>query len=90
LFLSLLLLALAATFAWANLLLRPLPLLSGLDAWPMARYTYPAIIATLLALVGGLWGLVPRVWRMPTLSALLGGMVMLNIAALNLIWSAAQ
>ena len=90
LFLSLLLLALAATLAWANLLLRPLPLLSGLDAWPMARYTYPAIAATLLALVGGLWALVPRAGRMPALAILLGGMVMFNVAALNLIWSAGQ
>ncbi|MBC8160534.1 MAG: hypothetical protein H7Z42_04870 [Roseiflexaceae bacterium] len=87
---ALLLLALAATLAWANLILRPLPLLVGLDAWPMARYTFPAIVATILALVGGPWLLVPRRARGAALGLLLIAMLAYNAAALNAIWNAGQ
>ena len=82
---SLVLLGVAAALAWGNTVLRPLPLLGENDAIPIARYTFPAIIATCLVLIGGLWALAPRHLRLAVAIATLGGMAVMNVVALNLI-----
>jgi hypothetical protein len=80
-------LALVGLLVWANTILRPLPLLGELYVVPVARYTFPAIAATMLGVVGGWWSLWPRTLRTPLLLVLLGGLVALDAAAAATIWS---
>lgn len=84
---ALLVLALAGAGVWATTLLRVLPQMSEGFVWPVARYTFPAIIPTTLALVGGWWAVWPRPYRGYAVVALIAGMILLNSAALLTIWS---
>lgn len=59
---SLGLLGMGALLVWGNSLLRALPLLDGQLLLPVARYGFPAIVPTVLTLVGGWWTLPPRRW----------------------------
>src|SRR6185436_121618 len=56
----LLFLGLVGMAIWANTIFRPLPLLGGVYVVPAARYTFPAIIVTMLMIVGGWWALWPQ------------------------------
>ncbi|HNP72496.1 MAG TPA: hypothetical protein PLO33_08310 [Kouleothrix sp.] len=79
-------LLLVGLLIWANTLLRPLPLLGELYVVPAARYTYPAIIVSLLALVGGwraLWG---ARWRTSVTFGLIVGLIILNGVSIQTIW----
>lgn len=83
---ALLVLALMFVLVWGNVLTRSLPLINTGIAWPMARYTYPAIVPTVLLLVGGWWALWPRRWREYATEWLVGGILLLNIANLANTW----
>lgn len=47
---------------WGNAFVRPHPVVPR-PYLPVARYAYPAIVPTLLALAGGWWTLCPRRWK---------------------------
>lgn len=72
---------------WTNTMLRPLPLLGDLYVIPSARYTFPAIFVSLLALIGGWRALWPGRLRQPMLLGLIAGLVWLNFAAAQTISS---
>ncbi len=72
---------------WANTILRPLPLLDDLYIVPAARYTFPAIIATTLAVVGGVRALAPARLRRASLLGLVAGLIWLNAISIQTIWS---
>jgi hypothetical protein len=80
-------LALAGLLLWGTTFLRVIPLISEGFAWPVARYTLPAILPTALALAGGWWSLWPRRYRAIAVAALVAGLLILNSAALITIWS---
>jgi len=73
----------AGLLVWGGVFLRPLPLYPWVRPFiPVARYAYPAIVPTALALVGG-WTAWPRPgWRRGGLAVLFFIMVALNIASL--------
>ncbi len=81
---ALLFLGLAAGISWGLAMLRPLPLYPWEEKpfIPVARYVYPSIVPTALALVAG-WtvGFRGR-WPWWILGGLLLGMVVLNVASL--------
>jgi len=54
------LLALAGLLLWGNAFLRLHPVVYPNPFLPVARYAYPAIIPTVIALAGGWWTLSPR------------------------------
>ena len=56
------LLALAAVILWGNAFLRAHPVYPN-SFLPVARYAYPAIIPTVLALASGWWAITPRRFR---------------------------
>ncbi len=81
---ALLFLGLAAGISWGVALLRPLPLYPWEEKpfIPVARYVYPSIVPSVLALVAG-WTVGPRQrWPWWVLGGLLLGMVVLNVASL--------
>lgn len=80
-------LALVGLLVWANTILRPLPLLDDLYIVPAARYTFPAIIATTLAVVGGVRALAPARLRRASLLGLVAGLIWLNAISIQTIWS---
>ncbi len=80
-------LALAVLLVWGMTMLRVLPQISEGFVWPVARYTFPAIIPTMLLVVGGWWALWPRRSRSSAVWVLVAGMALLNGAALLTIWS---
>jgi hypothetical protein len=80
-------LALVGVLVWVNTILRPLPLLGEQYVIPIARYTFPAIAATMLGVVGGWWALWPRALRAPLLLVFVGALVVLDAAAVATIWS---
>jgi hypothetical protein len=82
---ALLFLALVGVLVWVNTILRPLPLLGEMYVVPVARYTFPAIIATALAIVGGWWALWPHRLRLGATLALIAGLLALNAAAITTI-----
>jgi hypothetical protein len=82
---ALLFLALVGALVWINTIFRPLPLLGEIYVLPVARYTFPAIIVTALALAGGWWALWPRKLRLGAMLALIGGLLALNAAAISTI-----
>lgn len=84
---ALLLLGLGALLVWGSTILRPLPLLDGRAVTPATRYTFPAIVPTILAIVGGWWALWPRRLRLPAVGLLLSSLVVLNLVALGTIWT---
>jgi hypothetical protein len=72
-------LALTAFVIWGNALLSPLAYFTWAKApLPNARYTFPAIVPTVMALTGGWWFLTPRSYRRYTVLALLIVMIVLN------------
>lgn len=75
----------AALLLWANTILRPLPLLGEEYVVPIARYSFPAIVATGLAFAGGWWAIWPRGLRRWAAALLLAGLLALNAAALTTI-----
>lgn len=80
------LLALAGVVLWANAFLRPHPVL-GRPYLPVARYVYPVVIPTVLALAGGWWTLTPRRFRRWLPLVLFSILVVLDIASLWTIWT---
>jgi hypothetical protein len=82
---ALLFLALVGVLIWLNTIFRPLPLLGEMYVVPVARYTFPAIIVTTLAIVGGWWALWPSKLRLGTTLALIAGLLALNAAAITTI-----
>jgi hypothetical protein len=78
----LLFLWLVGVLVWANTIFRPLPLLGEMYVVPVARYTFPAIIVTALAIVGGWWALWPSKLRLGAVLALIAGLLTLNAAAI--------
>jgi hypothetical protein len=79
---ALLFLALVGVLIWINTIFRPLPLLGEMYVVPVARYTFPAIIATALAIVGGWWAIWPAKLRLGAALALIAGLLALDIVAI--------
>jgi hypothetical protein len=75
------LLALSGLLVWANAFLRPHPLIDK-PFIPVARYAYPAIIPTMLVLIGGWRMLVPR--RFGRWGALAGFCVFVLLDAISI------
>ncbi len=71
---------------WLNTFLRPLPFIDGSFVLPIARYAFPAIIPTMLVLVGGWWALWPGSQRNYAVVAFVAGMFIWNAAAIRVIW----
>jgi hypothetical protein len=82
---ALLFLALVGALVWLNTVFRPLPLLGEMYVVPVARYTFPAIIVTALAVAGGWWALWPQKLRLGSLLLLIAGLLALNGAAITTI-----
>ena len=82
---ALLFLALVGVLIWINTIFRPLPLLGEMYVVPVARYTFPAIIVTALAIVGGWWAIWPSKLRLGAVLALVAGLLALNAAAITTI-----
>ncbi|HEU5014083.1 MAG TPA: hypothetical protein VFT66_16290 [Roseiflexaceae bacterium] len=81
-------LMLALLLIWGNTLLRPLPLLDpSFSVLPVARYGFPAIIPTMLALIGGWWALWPRRFRSLAVVMLLAGFALLDGVAVATIYT---
>lgn len=80
------LLAAATLLVWANAVLRVHPA-SIRILIPAARYAYPAIVPTALALAGGWWSLPPRRIRPWTTALVLCGLLVLDGFS---IWTIAQ
>jgi hypothetical protein len=80
------LLGLAGALVWANALLRFHPL-SGTPFIPGARYAYPVIIPTVLALVSGWLALVPaRFWRWGAV-AMFCALLVLDVMAIQTLYA---
>jgi hypothetical protein len=80
------LLAGAAFLIWANAFLRVHPLGARISI-PVARYAYPAIVPTALALSGGWWSLAPRRYKSwATALTLCGLLVLVGMS----IWTVAR
>ncbi len=77
----------ALLLVWGGTLLRAFPKISEGFVYPVARYTYPAITATVLVLLGGTAALVPRRWQTAVLIGLVAAIGLLNLASLILIWN---
>jgi hypothetical protein len=82
---ALLFLTLVGALVWINTIFRPLPLLGEMYVVPVARYTFPAIIVTALAVAGGWWALWPQKLRLGAQLALIAGLLILNGAAISTI-----
>ena len=82
---ALLFLALVGALIWINTIFRPLPMLGEMYVVPVARYTFPAIIVTALAIAGGWWALWPQRLRLGAALALIAGLLALNAAAITTI-----
>lgn len=80
------LLAVAGLLVWGVALLRPHPLI-GKPFIPAARYAYPAIVPTVLALAGGWLAWVPRRTRIWVVIGLLSGLALLDVVSLVTIWT---
>ncbi|NJP07738.1 MAG: hypothetical protein HC837_20035 [Chloroflexaceae bacterium] len=85
--LALLVLALAMVLVWGNAFVRVLPGISEGVVYPVARYTFPAIIPTMLVVTGGFWVLWPRPWRPIMLLVLIGAVLLLNAISIFTVWS---
>jgi hypothetical protein len=70
---------------WVNMLLRPLPLLGEVFVVPAARYTFPALGITMLILLGGWRALWPPRWQARVTFALLAGLFIMNLVAIQTI-----
>jgi hypothetical protein len=78
-------LAAAGLVVWGNAVMRPHPFVSD-PLIPAARYAFPAIVPTVLMLMGGWLALVPRRWKRRAGLGLLVGLVGLNVVSLMTIW----
>ena len=83
---AVLFLLLVGLLIWANTILRPLPLLGEMQIVPAARYTFPAISISMLALVGGWRALWPRRFSTGATFGLILGLIMLDGVAAQTIW----
>lgn len=77
----------ALLLVWGSTLLRAFPKISEGAVYPVARYTYPAITATVLLLLGGTAALVPRRWQTAVLIGCVAAIGLLNLASIILIWN---
>jgi hypothetical protein len=84
---ALLVLAVACVLVWGTTATRVLPKIGEGVVYPMARYTFPSVIPTALAIVGGWWVAWPRRVRPAALWLLVGGLVVLHIATIRAIGS---
>lgn len=82
----LVLFALVALLVWGNTFLRPFPMLDGVFVLPAARYAFPAILPTMLVLIGGWWALWPKTMRNGGTLIIIAGLLVLNLAAIRTIW----
>lgn len=82
---AVLFLLLVGLLIWANTIMRPLPLLGEMYIVPAARYTFPAIAVTALALVGGWRALWAEHLRTIVTFGLIGGLIILNGVAMQTI-----
>ncbi len=76
----------ALVLVWGFTLTRILPKISEGVVYPLAHYAFPAIIPTMVIIIAGWWTLFPVKLRWYALVAVLGGMFMLNGAALWTLW----
>jgi len=83
---NLTILALAGLLTWLSTALRTIPQLDEGYAIPVTRYTFPAILPTILALSGGWWALWPAKIRRSMLMLLLVCLIVLNFVAILTIW----
>ncbi len=75
-------LTLIGLLIWGNTFLRPFPFSSPASPFlPVARYAYPAIIPSALALVGGWWVLTPKRFRRWFPLALFSFLVLLDMVS---------
>jgi hypothetical protein len=81
------LLALVGLLVWGNAFLRPHPLAGSDPYLPVARYAYPAIIPSVLALVGGWWALMPGRARRWFLLVMFSVLSVLDVVSLLTIWT---
>jgi hypothetical protein len=79
---ALVLLVLALLLVWGSTVTRILPRISEGVLYPVARYTFPSIIPTTLALTGGWFTLWPRQLRVAALALLMVAVLLLNIISL--------
>jgi hypothetical protein len=79
------LLGIAGLLVWGNAYLRPHPLI-GKPFIPVARYAYPVVIPSLLALASGWWALTPNRFRRGYLPALVSTLAVLDVVSLLTIW----
>lgn len=79
---ALVVLVLALLLVWGSTVTRILPRISEGVLYPVARYTFPAIIPTTLALTGGWFSLWPRRLRVAALVLLVVAVLLLNIISL--------
>jgi hypothetical protein len=79
-------LGVAALLVWTNAFLRVHPLGARIQV-PVARYAYPAIIPTVLALAGGWWTLTPRRFRPWVVAGLICALLALDGMA---VWTLLQ
>jgi hypothetical protein len=84
---TLLFLAMVGVMMWVMAYTRVLPKISEGVVFPTARYTFPAIFPTVLAMVGGWQTLWPPRLRSYALWAIIYGTIVLNGVTLYTIWS---
>ncbi|NJN66481.1 MAG: hypothetical protein HC884_07090, partial [Chloroflexaceae bacterium] len=82
---ALFVLVVACVLVWGITATRVLPKIGEGFVYPVVRYTFPSVIPTVLAIVGG-WGMAwPRRVRPVALWLLVGGLLVLNVASVRLI-----
>lgn len=80
-------LAIIGLGVWINTIMRPLPLLDDRYVVPATRYAFPAIVPTMLALVGGWWALWPARARSAAVLLLMVAIAVLNGVTVYRVWS---
>jgi hypothetical protein len=84
---ALIFLGVVGLLMWGNTIFRPLPLLGEMYVVPATRYTFPAMIVTALAFLGGWWALWSERYRQLATLGLIAGMVALDVVSILTIWS---
>jgi hypothetical protein len=84
---ALVFLGIAALAVWGNGVMRIHPLIDTAEVFTSARYGFPAIIPTMLALVGGWLALWPDRLRGYARALLIAGMLLLEIVVVARIWA---
>ena len=72
---------------WGNAVALRLPMFDVNIDLPTARYAFPAVIPTVLALAGGWWALWPTRYRAHASAVFVLGMLGLNAVSIWRIWS---